>query len=78
MINLASFYIVHSTTSLQEFLKDFIEKIYLGHVHFAVSNNINLATKGELLVTVFTHTLLYIDAMNSIETEDLVRRNIWL
>ncbi|KAL4232343.1 Exocyst complex component 4 [Mactra antiquata] len=35
-----------STSSLHEFVKDFIEKIYLGHIHFVVSNNINLATKG--------------------------------
>ena len=28
-------------TSLQEFLRDFIEKIYLGHVHLSVSNSIN-------------------------------------
>lgn len=34
------------TSSLHEFVTEFIEKIYLGHVHFVVSNNISLATKG--------------------------------
>ncbi|KAK3603022.1 hypothetical protein CHS0354_037770 [Potamilus streckersoni] len=34
------------SSSLQEFLKDFIDNIFLGQVHFTVSNNINLATKG--------------------------------
>ena len=47
--------IFNSTTSLQEFLKDFIEKIYLGHVHFSVSNNINLATKGTYLLKIEPH-----------------------
>ena len=39
--------IFYCRTSLQEFLREFIEKIYLGHVHLSVSNSINQATKGE-------------------------------
>lgn len=34
------------TSSLHEFVKEFIEKMYLGHVHFHISNTITLATKG--------------------------------
>ncbi|WAR21892.1 EXOC4-like protein [Mya arenaria] len=34
------------TSSLHEFLTEFVEKIYLGHVHYVVSNNIDIATKG--------------------------------
>ncbi|XP_052772519.1 exocyst complex component 4-like isoform X2 [Mya arenaria] len=33
------------TSSLHEFLTEFVEKIYLGHVHYVVSNNIDIATK---------------------------------
>ncbi|XP_060578510.1 exocyst complex component 4-like [Ruditapes philippinarum] len=36
------------TSKFDEFVTDFIEKIYLGHIHFVVSNNINLATKAPI------------------------------